>query len=189
MLTGAEPGSGAGGSSDSSRDPSNSGTDHIRSRELPLSLRGQNNTHPSGPQETRMYPLQCRRTSATIPRLTHISSRPAPPPPPYPASERTLRAPAGRIVGVRVHNVLGRPRLRQPHSGDCRTGREPHTKLATYSFSVPLRVAREVESSLVPRGVRICTTLNPCECQSRPGGGGGSKARADTPPATPAPIN
>ncbi len=158
-----------------------------------FSLRGQNNTYSFGaainPNGPTAVPANIRYNSTPDSYFVHTGLAA---PIPIPRVKGLSALFAGRIVGVPVHNVFGPTTgFRQPgFLVTVEPGVNLDTKLATYSFSVPLRVAQEVESSLgSPRASDFAQHLILVSVSFNLGGGGGSKAPADTPPATPAPIN
>lgn len=116
-----------------------------------FSLRGENHTYsltaainPNGPTAV---PENERYNSAPDSYLLHVGVAVPVHIPVFPGLSALF---AGRLQGVPVHNVFG-PTVgfRQPgYMFTLEPGLNYDTKLATYSISVPIRTAQNVESSL-----------------------------------------
>jgi len=153
-----------------------------------FSLRGQNNTYSLGAAINPLGPTavaaNVRYNSTPDSYLVHTGAAV-----PIPRLKGLSGLFAWRMVGVPVHNVFGPTTgFRQPgYFVTVEPGLNFDTKLATYSFSVPLRVAQKVEASLgsakasdfAPHLILVSVSFN---------FGGNRKPETDLEPAKPEPV-
>jgi len=148
-----------------------------------FSLRGQNNTYSFGaaisPAGPTSVPANSRYNSTPDSYFVHNGVAA---PIPIPRLSGLSGLFAWRMVGVPVHNVFGPTTgFRQPgYFVTVEPGLNFDTKLATYSFSVPLRVAQKVEASLgSPKASDFAPHLILVSVSFNFGGGSKSAAPAD----------